>query len=112
MQANSFFLQRAVARSADWQLRYPALSLASATDLVDEPRRQIVVAAVNHDRIRMVFFSSLGLRARSADHVDRPLGRSALVRLRPSLEPVVVARFGIARNIRSFDTRAYRRAAR
>ena len=60
MQANSFFLQRAVARSADWQLRYPALTLASATDLVDEPRKQIVVAAADHDRIRMVFFSSLG----------------------------------------------------
>jgi len=60
MQANSFFLRRAVARPAAWQLRYPALALASATDLMEEPRKQIVVAAADQDCIRMVFFSSLG----------------------------------------------------
>jgi hypothetical protein len=60
MQANSFFLRRAVARPATWQLRYPALALASATDFVEEPRKQIVVAAADQDCIRMVFFSSLG----------------------------------------------------
>jgi hypothetical protein len=60
MQANSFFLRRAVARPAAWQLRYPAFVLASATDLMDEPRKQIIVAAADQDCIRMVFFSSLG----------------------------------------------------
>lgn len=60
MQPNSFFLRRAVARPASWQLRYPALALASATDFADEPRKQIVVAATDDAGVRMVFFSSLG----------------------------------------------------
>jgi hypothetical protein len=60
MHAPSFFLQRATARGADWQLAYPALALASSTDPVDENRKQIVVAAADELRLRMVFFSSLG----------------------------------------------------
>lgn len=60
MHAPSFFLQRAIARGADWQLAYPALALASSTDCVDEDRKQIVVAAADEMRLRMVFFSSLG----------------------------------------------------
>ncbi|EIM98403.1 hypothetical protein WQE_24282 [Paraburkholderia hospita] len=34
--------------------------MASSTDPVDERRKQIVAAAANDTRIRMVFFSSLG----------------------------------------------------
>jgi hypothetical protein len=60
MHAPSFFLQRAIARDADWQLAYPALALASSTDPIDENRKQIVVAAADSLRLRMVFFSSLG----------------------------------------------------
>lgn len=60
MHAPSFFLQRAIARGADWQLAYPALALASSTDSGDEDRKQIVVAAADETRLRMVFFSSLG----------------------------------------------------
>jgi len=60
MQAHSFFLKRAIARGPDWQVAYPALSLASSTDPVDENRKQIIVAAADEDRLRMVFFSSLG----------------------------------------------------
>ena len=60
MQAHSFFLKRAIARVPDWQVAYPALSLASSTDPVDENRKQIIVAAADEDRLRMVFFSSLG----------------------------------------------------
>jgi hypothetical protein len=60
MHAPSFFLQRAIARGADWQLAYPALALASSTDSIDEKRKQIVVAAADTLRLRMVFFSSLG----------------------------------------------------
>ncbi len=60
MHAPSFFLQRAVARGADWQMAYPALALASSTDPVDENRKQIVVAAADNTCLRTVFFSSLG----------------------------------------------------
>ncbi len=60
MQAHSFFLKRAVSRGPDWQVAYPALSLASSTDPVDENRKQIIVAAADEERLRMVFFSSLG----------------------------------------------------
>lgn len=60
MQSHSFFLKRAIARGPDWQVAYPALSLASSTDPVDENRKQIIVAAADEQRIRMVFFSSLG----------------------------------------------------
>ncbi len=60
MESNSFFLRRAVARGADWHVRYPALCMASSTDPVDERRKQIVVAAADDATIRMAFFSSLG----------------------------------------------------
>jgi hypothetical protein len=60
MESNSFFLQRAVARGADWQVSYPALCMASSTETVDERRKQIVVATADDSHIRMVFFSSLG----------------------------------------------------
>ena len=60
MASNSFFLSRAVARDADWQVNYPALTMASAIDAVDERRKQIVVAAADETSLRAVFFSSLG----------------------------------------------------
>ncbi|MFM0123351.1 hypothetical protein P0D73_31425 [Paraburkholderia sp. RL18-101-BIB-B] len=60
MESNSFFLQRAVARGADWHVSYPALCMASSTDPVDERRKQIVVAAADDNSVRMAFFSSLG----------------------------------------------------
>ncbi|SAL50781.1 hypothetical protein AWB70_04108 [Caballeronia cordobensis] len=60
MAANSFFLNRAVARNADWQVNYPALAMASTIDAVDERRKQIVVAAADETSLRAVFFSSLG----------------------------------------------------
>jgi hypothetical protein len=60
MDSNTFFLKRAVARGADWHVSYPALSVASSTVTVDERRKQIVAAAADESRIRMVFFSSLG----------------------------------------------------
>jgi hypothetical protein len=60
MTSNSLFLKRAVARDADWQVSYPALSMASTIDPVDERRKQIVVAAANETDLRAVFFSSLG----------------------------------------------------
>jgi hypothetical protein len=60
MDSNSFFLKRAVARDSDWQVSYPALSMASSIDAVDERRKQIVVAAADETNLRMVFFSSLG----------------------------------------------------
>lgn len=60
MTSNSFFLSRAVARDADWQVNYPALTMASAIDAVDERRKQIVVAAADETSLRAVFFSSLG----------------------------------------------------
>jgi hypothetical protein len=60
MASNSFFLNRAVARNADWQVNYPALAMASTIDAVDERRKQIVVAAADETSLRAVFFSSLG----------------------------------------------------
>ncbi|TCK32514.1 hypothetical protein B0G84_8320 [Paraburkholderia sp. BL8N3] len=60
MNSNSFFLKRALARDADWQVSYPALALASSIDPVDERRKQIVFAATDDTRLRMVFFSTLG----------------------------------------------------
>ncbi|MCC8397278.1 hypothetical protein LJ656_32405 [Paraburkholderia sp. MMS20-SJTR3] len=60
MESNSFFLQRTVARGADWHVSYPALCMASSTDPVDERRKQIVVATANDSGMRMAFFSSLG----------------------------------------------------
>ncbi|SAK57624.1 hypothetical protein AWB76_02483 [Caballeronia temeraria] len=60
MDSNSFFLKRAIARDADWQVSYPALALASSIDPVDERRKQIVVAAADDYHLRMVFFSTLG----------------------------------------------------
>ncbi|WP_248295444.1 hypothetical protein [Paraburkholderia sp. UYCP14C] len=60
MESKSFFLQRAVARGADWHVNYPALCMASSTDSVDERRKQIVVAAADGNGVRMAFFSSLG----------------------------------------------------
>lgn len=60
MVSNSLFLKRAVARGADWQVAYPALSMASTIDLVDVRRKQIVVAAADETILRAVFFSSLG----------------------------------------------------
>lgn len=60
MESNTFFLQRAAARGADWHVSYPALCMASSTETVDEWRKQIVVAAADDSQIRMVFFSSLG----------------------------------------------------
>jgi hypothetical protein len=60
MASNSFFLNRAVARNADWQVNYPALAMASTIDAVDERRKQIVVAATDQTSLRAVFFSSLG----------------------------------------------------
>lgn len=60
MASNSFFLKRAVAHGADWQVSYPALSMASSIDPVDERRKQIVVAAADDTHLRMVFFSTLG----------------------------------------------------
>ena len=60
MESNSFFLQRALARGADWHVSYPALCMASSTDPVDERRKQIVVAAADDTTVRMAFFSSLG----------------------------------------------------
>jgi hypothetical protein len=60
MDSNSFFLKRAIARDAHWQVSYPALALASSIDSVDERRKQIVVAAADDTHLRMVFFSTLG----------------------------------------------------
>ena len=60
MESSSFFLQRALARGADWHVRYPALCMASSVDPVDERRKQIVVAAADATTVRMAFFSSLG----------------------------------------------------
>ncbi|KND58109.1 hypothetical protein BVER_00366c [Candidatus Burkholderia verschuerenii] len=60
MSLNSFFLKRAVARDANWQVSYPALALASSIDPVDERRKQIVVAAADDAHLRMIFFSTLG----------------------------------------------------
>jgi hypothetical protein len=60
LASNSFFLNRAVARNADWQVRYPALAMASTIEAVDERRKQIVVAAADETSLRAVFFSSLG----------------------------------------------------
>ena len=57
MKDRSFLLQRAIARPADWQMRYPALTNAAADG---ERPKEIVVAAADDERIRMVFFSSLG----------------------------------------------------
>ncbi|MDR5776902.1 MULTISPECIES: hypothetical protein [unclassified Caballeronia] len=60
MGSNSFFLKRATARDADWQVSYPALTMASSIDPVDERRKQIVVAAADDTHVRMAFFSTLG----------------------------------------------------
>jgi hypothetical protein len=60
MESNTFFLQRAAARGADWHVSYPALCMASSTETVDERRKQIVVATADDSQIRMIFFSSLG----------------------------------------------------
>jgi len=98
MQANSFFLRRAVARPAAWQLRYPALALASATDLMEEPRKQIVVAAADQDCIRMVFFSSLGSVLDLHTTWDDLARGAALARFHASLESMVVAGFVHARD--------------
>src|SRR5258708_364076 len=60
MKDRSFLLQRAIARPADWQMRYPALTYATTNATADERAKEIVVAAADGERIRMVFFSSLG----------------------------------------------------
>ncbi|MFT4506089.1 hypothetical protein [Caballeronia sp. 15711] len=60
MDDRSFLLRRAIARPADWQMRYPALTYATTNATADERPKEIVVAAANASRIRMVFFSSLG----------------------------------------------------
>jgi hypothetical protein len=60
MKDRSFLLQRAIARPADWQMRYPALTYATTNATADERPKEIVVAAADGERIRMVFFSSLG----------------------------------------------------
>ncbi|WP_027803325.1 hypothetical protein [Paraburkholderia dilworthii] len=60
MESNFFFLQRALARGADWHVSYPALCMASSTDPVDERRKQIVVATADDTTVPMAFFSSLG----------------------------------------------------
>jgi hypothetical protein len=60
MGSNSFFLNRAVARDADWHVNYPALAMASMVEVVDDRRKQIVVAAADETSLRAVFFSSLG----------------------------------------------------
>jgi hypothetical protein len=60
MGSNSFFLNRAVARDADWHVNYPALAMASTVAALDERRKQIVVAAADETSLRAVFFSSLG----------------------------------------------------
>jgi len=60
MTDRSFLLQRAVARPATWQMRYPALTYATTHATADDRPKEIVVAAADDERIRMVFFSSLG----------------------------------------------------
>src|SRR5471032_575303 len=60
MTDRSFLLQRAVARPATWQTRYHALTYATTHATADDRPKEIVVAAADDERIRMVFFSSLG----------------------------------------------------
>ncbi|MFM0046066.1 hypothetical protein [Paraburkholderia sediminicola] len=60
MQGKTFFLNRFISRSSEWQCRYPGLGAAwqNARSLSDG--RQVVAATADADGIRCVFFSSLG----------------------------------------------------
>jgi hypothetical protein len=60
MQGKSFFIDRVVSRSREWQCRFPAL-IAAAHDAESlSGGRQIVAAATDETGARCVFFSNHG----------------------------------------------------
>ncbi|WGS55071.1 hypothetical protein LFL96_36965 (plasmid) [Paraburkholderia sp. D15] len=60
MHGKHFFLNRVVARSREWQCRYPALSAAYQNPESLSGGRQLVAAVADPEGIRCVFFSNLG----------------------------------------------------
>lgn len=59
VQGKSFFLNRFISRSSEWQCRYPGLSAAWQNAQSLSAGRQVVAATADTDGIRCVFFSSL-----------------------------------------------------
>ena len=60
MIGKSFFLDRVIARSRDWQCRFPALSLSWTAPESLSSGRQIVAATADETGVRCAFFSNHG----------------------------------------------------
>ncbi|MGQ7932182.1 hypothetical protein [Paraburkholderia sp. D1E] len=60
MQGKSFFMNRFISRSSEWQCRYAALGSAWQNAQTLSGGRQVVAATADASGIRCVFFSSLG----------------------------------------------------
>jgi hypothetical protein len=60
MQGKSFFIDRVVSRSREWQCRFPALIAAAHDSESVSGGRQIVAAATDETGARCVFFSNHG----------------------------------------------------
>jgi hypothetical protein len=60
MQGKSFFLDRVVSRSREWQCRFPALIASSHEPASISGGRQIVAAVTDSEGIRCAFFSNHG----------------------------------------------------
>jgi hypothetical protein len=60
MHGKSFFLDRVISRSRDWQGRFPALASSSHEPASISGGRQIVVAVTDREGIRCGFFSNHG----------------------------------------------------
>ena len=60
MNGKSFFLNRVVARSRDWQCRFPALSYSWTAPESLSGGRQIVAASADESSVRCAFFSNHG----------------------------------------------------
>jgi hypothetical protein len=60
MQGKSFFIDRVVSRSREWQCRFPALVAAAHDTESISGGRQIVAAATDETGMRCAFFSNHG----------------------------------------------------
>lgn len=60
MQGKTFFIERVITRTREWQCRFPALSASSQVPHSMSQGRQIVVATTTSAGVRCVFFSNHG----------------------------------------------------
>lgn len=60
MQGKTFFIERVITRTREWQCRFPALSASSQVPHSMSQGRQIVAAATTATGVRCVFFSNHG----------------------------------------------------